>query len=101
MGFIKIGQLNDVPNGAVKVYTIDDRDIAVCNVNGSIYAVDNFCSHDDAPLDQGELDGCEVECPRHGARFNVTNGEVAEGPAVLPLETFDVRVSGNDIEVKV
>ena len=101
MGFTKIGQLSDIPNGAVKVFTVDDRDIAVCNANGSLYAMDNFCSHDDAPLDQGELDGCEIECPRHGARFNVENGAVTEGPAVLPLETFEIRVSGDDIEVNV
>ena len=101
MAFVNVAELADVPEGAVRVYTVGDREIALCNVDGELYAIDNVCTHDDGSLDQGELDGCEVECPRHGARFDVRNGKAVEGPAILPVDTFDVRVEGDSIEVNV
>lgn len=101
MGFVRIGTIDDVPPGTVKVYKIGNREIAVCNANGKIYAIDNVCTHDEGSLDQGVLIGCEVECPRHGARFDVRNGEVTLGPAYLPVDTFAVRVEGDEIQVDV
>ena len=100
MGFNKVGNRDDVLPGTVKVYEVGDREIAVCNAAGVLYAIDNVCTHDDGSLDQGELLGFEVECPRHGARFDVRSGEVSEGPAVLPVDTFPVRVKGDDVEVE-
>ena len=99
MAFVKVAKLADVPEGTVRVRRVGDREIALCNVDGEIYAIDNVCTHDEGSLDQGELDGCEVECPRHGARFDVRNGKAVEGPAILPVDTFDVRVEGDSIEV--
>mgnify|MGYP003752494679 CR=1 FL=1 len=99
MAYTKVGAVNEVPSGTVKVYDVDGREIAICNAGGDLFAIDNVCSHDDAPLDQGELLDFEVECPRHGARFDIRSGEVTEEPAYLPIETFKVRVSGDHIEV--
>lgn len=101
MGFVKVGNVSDVPAGRVGVYVVDDREIAVCNVDGTIYAIDNLCTHDDGSLDQGDLDGCEIECPRHGARFNVTTGKATMGPAFLPVDTFPIRVEGDEIKIEV
>ena len=101
MAFTKVGKLADVPPGRVMVYKIQEREIAVCNAGGDLYAIDNVCTHDEGSLDQGELLGYEVECPRHGARFDVRSGEVTEAPAVLPVDTFTVRLQGEDIEVDV
>ena len=101
MAFVKVGKLADVPEGSVKVYEVADRAIAVCNVEGTLYAIDDVCTHDDAPLNQGYLEGCEIECPRHGARFDVRTGDVVELPAVVPIDTFPVRVEGDDIELDV
>jgi 3-phenylpropionate/trans-cinnamate dioxygenase ferredoxin subunit len=100
MAFVKIGSTGDVAPGSAKVFQIGDREIAVCNVDGRLYAIDDACSHDFGSLDQGELEGYEIECPRHGARFDVRTGEVTEEPAVLPIDTFKVRVEGADIEVE-
>lgn len=75
--------------------------MAVCNVGGSLFAVDDVCTHDEGSLDQGELDGFEIECPRHLARFDVRTGEVKALPAVVPIDTFGVRVEGDDIELDV
>ena len=101
MAFTKVGKVGDVPPGTAKVYEVGDRAIAVCNVNGELYAIDDVCTHDEGSLDQGELEGYEVECPRHGARFDVRTGEVMALPAVLPVDTFSVRVQDDDIEVEV
>jgi 3-phenylpropionate/trans-cinnamate dioxygenase ferredoxin subunit len=101
LGFVSVGTIDDVPPGTVKVYEIGNREIAVCNASGKIYAIDNVCTHDQGSLDQGVLIGCEVECPRHGARFDVRSGEVTVGPARLPVDTFPVRVDGDEIQIDV
>ncbi len=77
------------------------RRLALCNVNGRYYVIDDVCTHDGGPLDQGELDGEEIECPRHGARFDVTTGRATCMPAVVPVKTYDVRVEGGEVQVNV
>ena len=101
MAFVKVGKLQDVPPGSAKVYEVNGRAVAVCNVDGDLYAIDDVCTHDEGSLDQGELEGFEIECPRHGARFDVRSGEVTALPAVLPVDTFKVRVQGEDVEIEV
>ena len=101
MAYAKVGRVEDVPPGAVRVFDVRDREIALCNVGGDLYAIDNVCTHDGGSLDQGEVMGYEVECPRHGARFDVRSGEVTEEPAVLPIDTFPVRLDGDDIEIDI
>ena len=99
MAFVKVGKISEVEPGKSKVYEVGDRYVAVCNVSGNFYAVDDLCTHDEGSLDQGDLDGFEIECPRHMARFDVRTGEVKALPAVVPIEVFEVRVEGDDIEV--
>jgi 3-phenylpropionate/trans-cinnamate dioxygenase ferredoxin subunit len=99
--FTKVGKLADLPPGSIKYYRVGDREIAICNAGGAMYAIDDVCTHDGGSLDAGELLEFEVECPRHGARFDVRTGEVTEGPAVLPVDTFPVRLDGQDVEVDV
>lgn len=100
MAYEKVGKLADVPPGTARVYKVGGRDVAICNVAGDLYAIDDVCSHDGGSLDQGYLDNFEIECPRHGARFDVRNGEVTEEPAVIPIDTFSVRLVGDDIEIE-
>ncbi len=99
MAFVKVGKLQDVPPGSAKVYEVNGRAVAVCNVDGDLYAIDDVCTHDEGSLDQGTLEGFDIECPRHGARFDVRSGEVTALPAVLPVDTFKVRVQGDDVEI--
>ena len=99
MPLTEVGRLADIPSGTIKVYKVGEREVAVCNVDGDLYAIDNVCTHDDGPLDQGEVIGYEVECPRHGARFDVRTGEVTEAPAVLPVGTFTVHIKGEEVHV--
>ena len=101
MAYVKVGKVSDVPEGTAKVYEVNGRAIAVCNVDGTLYGVDDVCTPDEGSLDQGDLEDFEIECPRHGARFDVRTGEVKALPAVLPIDTFGVRVDGDDIEIDV
>ena len=77
------------------------RRIALCNVDGRFYAVEDVCTHDGASFGHAELNGVEITCPRHGAAFDVTTGAVTRLPAAVPVSTFNVRTSGDDIEVEV
>ena len=92
-GLVKVAKTSDIAVGCIKVFEIEDISIAVCNVGGEFYAVENVCTHDDAPLGEGTLIGKEIECPRHRARFDVTTGAVTRLPAYAPLRTFPVIIS--------
>ena len=101
MALVVAAKLDEVPPGRVKTVEIGDEDIALCNVQGEIYAIANVCTHDSGPLGEGYLLGDEIECPRHGARFNVRTGEVTVLPAIMPTPTFRVKVDGDTILVDV
>jgi len=90
----------DVPAGQARVVEIDGRSIALCHVDGdTIYAIDNVCSHDDGPLGSGLLHGDRVECPRHGALFDVRSGAAKTLPAVRAVRSYPLRVVDGQIEV--
>ena len=97
----KVTTAESVPPGRVVVVDVDGQAIAVCNAEGALYAINDVCTHDGGALDQGELDGEEIECPRHGARFNVTTGDATQLPAFEPVETPDVRLEGETLQVGV
>ncbi|MDE2482196.1 MAG: non-heme iron oxygenase ferredoxin subunit [bacterium] len=85
--------------GTAKAFPVDGTDLLICNVGGTFYAIEDVCTHDGAPLDQGELEGRCIVCPRHGATFDVETG-AATLPAVMPVMTFPVRVDGDEIVVE-
>jgi 3-phenylpropionate/trans-cinnamate dioxygenase ferredoxin component len=89
----------DVPPGRTRGCTVDGHDVLVCNVDGEFYAIADVCTHDRGPLGEGRLRGAVIECPRHGARFDVRDGSVKAPPAVRPIETYPVEVRDDMIEV--
>jgi 3-phenylpropionate/trans-cinnamate dioxygenase ferredoxin subunit len=101
MPLVRVAKLTDLSPGTVQVVDLDDLEIALCNVDGQVYAIANLCTHDGSPLNQGCLNGHAVECPRHGARFDVRTGAVLSLPAVLPVPTYRVENHGDDIFVEV
>ncbi|MGW8178776.1 MAG: Rieske (2Fe-2S) protein [bacterium] len=101
MAFVKAARVSDIPPGRVQVVELEEEDVALCNVDGEIYAVLNVCTHDGGPLCDGYLLGDEIECPRHGARFNVRTGEVKTLPAIIPIPTFKVKIEGDEIWIDV
>ena len=98
---VDVASVDEIPEGKVKVVEVNGVHIALCNYAGQIYAIDDVCTHDRGPLGQGELVGNEIECPRHGARFDVTSGRVTRLPAVRPIRTYPVRVSDGRVSVDV
>ena len=91
----------DVEPGKARVVDVGDKHIALCNVDGSIFAIDDVCTHDDGPLGEGELIDDRIECPRHGALFDVRTGKAVTPPAVYPVDTYPVRVTDGAIEVEI
>ena len=97
--YITVAKTAEIGPGEREIYDIEGYYIAVFNVGGNYYAIEDVCSHDDGPVAEGELYGYEIECPRHGARFDIRNGAVTRMPAVLPIQWFPVRVEGDEIQV--
>lgn len=91
--------VDQVPPGTLKVFRLRGQRLAVSQVEGVFYAMDDICTHDEGPLGEGALRGDEVECPRHGARFSVRTGAALSMPAVTPVKVYRVRVDGKNIQV--
>jgi 3-phenylpropionate/trans-cinnamate dioxygenase ferredoxin subunit len=101
MAFEMVAKVGETAPGTITVHEVGGVRIALCNVDGVFYAIDDVCTHDGGALDQGELEGKLVECPRHGAKFDVTNGRAVVLPAVRPVKTYPVQVEGDDVKVDV
>lgn len=94
-----VAKASEIEDGTTLRVVVDGIEVLLCKCGGTIYAIEDVCTHDGAPLDQGELEGCRIVCPRHGAQFDVRTGEVLALPAVMPLPTYRVRIEGDDIFV--
>ncbi len=99
--FFKVADRHELPVGAKKLIDLDGRAIAVFNVDGEYFAIDDVCTHDGGPLAEGALQGSEIRCPRHGARFDVRTGRALCLPAVEPVATHAVEVRGDAIFVSI
>lgn len=99
--FIIVAKKKDIPEGTTKTFIVDDKDIAISCIEGHYYAFINVCSHMELPLAEGEITGTVIECPHHGAQFDLKTGEALSMPAVTPIQVFDVKVEGEDIKVNV
>jgi 3-phenylpropionate/trans-cinnamate dioxygenase ferredoxin component len=98
--FVKVARESEIEEGMVRVFEVEDARVAVCRAGGVLYALENTCTHDDGPLGEGFLDGFEIECPRHGARFDVRTGAVCRMPAVVPVQVFPLRVEDGNVLVE-
>ena len=91
----------DISPGTVRVVEVDGRSLCVgLTEDGEWGAIDNVCTHDGGVLGEGELDGEAVECPRHGARFDLFTGRVLALPAVRPVRAYPTRVEGDEVVVE-
>ena len=99
--FVKAARTDEVPPGQGKLVVVKGKEIALFNIDGDIYALDNLCTHEEGPLAEGEVEGHEVTCPWHGAKFDIRTGEVLQDPAYEAVARYNVRVSGSDIEVEI
>jgi len=97
--FITVATTDEIPPGERLVVEIGRKWIAIFNVDGKYYAIEDRCTHDDGPLAEGELTGLVIECPRHGACFDISNGKVLSAPAMVDVPSYPVRVEGEEIRV--
>lgn len=96
-----VAKKSAIPPGTTLRVVVNGTEVLLCNYEGEIYAIEDVCTHDGGELDQGELEGCRIRCPRHGAMFDIKTGEALTLPAVLPVPTYGVRVEGDDVFVTV
>ncbi len=94
---VKVADCSELAPGEKKLVEVAGRAIALFNVEGTLYAIDDICTHDGGPLADGILTGCEIECPRHGARFDVRTGKPLCMPAIEPVTSHQVVVQGDEV----
>src|SRR5574337_594764 len=98
MAFLRAAKKDEIPDGSIREFQVNGTTMAVANVDGKFYAINNTCLHRGGPLGQGELEGNVVTCPWHGWQYDVTTGKVTMNPAV-GVTTYAVEVRGEDIFV--
>jgi 3-phenylpropionate/trans-cinnamate dioxygenase ferredoxin component len=97
----KVAREGDVEIGTAQVVLAGEKRLALCNMDGALYAIDDVCTHDGGPLGEGQLIGANIECPRHGALFDVRTGKAVTLPAIYPVDTYPVRVTDGAVEVEI
>lgn len=97
--FIAVGAAGDLPPGERLFIEIDGQPLVIFNLAGKLFCIADLCSHDNGPLGEGELDGWEVICPRHGARFDIRDGKATALPAVEDIPAYPLRVVEGTIEI--
>jgi len=98
--FIRVASLADLPPGSRAVVEVKERTLALFNIEGRIYAIDNWCSHRGGPLGEGPVKDGVVSCPWHGWQFDLRTGKSPLNPAA-EVETFETKIEGDDILVAV
>ncbi len=98
--WVEIADVKDISENEVRRFDIDDLQIAICRVNGQFFAFDEICSHQYASLAEGHLEGHTIECPMHGAQFDVRTGEALMLPATEKIHTYPVQTKDKKIYIQ-
>jgi 3-phenylpropionate/trans-cinnamate dioxygenase ferredoxin component len=98
--YVMVANVADLEPGQRLWIEFEEETVVLFNVDGRFYCIADLCTHDGGPLEEGELEGYEVECPRHGARFDVRTGAALCLPAVTPVPTYQVKIVDGDIYVE-
>ena len=98
--FVTVAKTNQVQPGQMKAFDVNGKFILVANWQGTLFATQDLCTHDGGTLSEGELIDGQVECPRHGAHFDLQTGR-ATLPAPVPIKTFQVKIEGEQILVAI
>ena len=97
--FVTVATVEEILPGDRLVVELGRHWVAIFNVGGQFYAIEDVCTHDDGPLAEGELVDCVIECPRHGAKFDIRDGKVLAPPALVDVPSYRVRVEDNNIQI--
>lgn len=99
--FAKIAKTTDIPDPGKQYFEFDERLVVLFHVGGEYYCLEDVCTHDGGPLGEGDLEGKTIACPRHGAKFDITNGKALTMPATTGTTSYPVKVEGDDILVDI
>jgi len=99
--YVRVASLADLPEGSLLAVEVAGVRICLANAGGVVYALRDNCTHQDYPLSEGYLEDGTIECSWHGARFDLESGRALSLPAFKPVQTFEVKVEGEDIFVAV
>ncbi len=97
--FVEIAPASELPNGERLFVEVEGKSIVIFNIAGQFFAIGDICTHDDGPLGDGDLEGYNIVCPRHGAEFDVRTGKVMQMPAVVDIPAYPVKVVDGMIQV--
>jgi 3-phenylpropionate/trans-cinnamate dioxygenase ferredoxin subunit len=98
--WVDVAAVDEIAVGGVTVVDVGGTEIAVFNIDGEFYALADVCTHDGGTLADGTVEGHVIECPRHGARFDIRTGQVTAPPAYEAVTTYPVRVFNGMVQVR-
>lgn len=98
--FVTVAKTSDLEPGQMMYVEVGDEPVCLINLNGEYHALNDICTHQEASLSEGSIDGDEIECPLHGGAFNIRTGDPVAFPVVTPVETYEVRVVGDEVRVQ-
>lgn len=99
--FLEIAPVSELPPGERLFVDIEGKPIVIFNLAGQFFSIADVCSHDDGPVGEGQLDGYNITCPRHGAQFDIRSGKVMQMPAVVDIPAYPVKVVDGMIQLGV
>ncbi|MBA2520390.1 MAG: non-heme iron oxygenase ferredoxin subunit [Chloroflexia bacterium] len=97
--FATVARTTTLAPGEMMYVEVGDEPVCLINLDGAFYAISDICTHEEASLSDGEITGDEIECPLHGGAFEIRTGQPVSFPVVVPVETFRVRVVGDEVQV--
>ncbi len=97
--FVSVATIDEIRPGDRLTVGIGRDWVLLINIDGEIFAIQDACPHDDGPLSEGNVEGCVIECPRHGAKFDLRTGKVLAAPALVDVPAYDVRVEGGEVKI--
>jgi 3-phenylpropionate/trans-cinnamate dioxygenase ferredoxin subunit len=98
--FVTVATTPELQPGERMVVEMGRHWVAIFNVEGKYYAIEDVCTHDDGPLVDGDLAGCTISCPRHGATFDISTGKALTAPALIDVQSYDVQIDGENIQIR-
>ena len=99
--FVAVAKLSEIPDPGKVLVEVDDRLVVVFHVAGSVYCLDDVCTHDGGTLGDGALDDVHIVCPRHGARFDIRDGRAVTMPATEDTVSYETKIEGDDVLVRI
>lgn len=101
MSWVRVAKESDMEPGMARVVYAGPKRIALCNTGSGFHAIDDVCSHDGGPLGEGQLlDDRRIECPRHGAQFDIITGKALTLPAIRSIRAYNTRVTNGHVEIE-